>query len=145
MSDLCDLDVDGGRFHVDSPIKVVQGDPSDETENSFRAIVGKGGQESLTRCQLVAINVDASLCVVQAWPATGRTHQIRVHLASVGMPIIGDKLYWPGPPGHHKCARHYLHAQRIDFTYDGDAVTGVAPLPTDMASLVAERFPGVSL
>jgi 23S rRNA pseudouridine1911/1915/1917 synthase len=47
------------------------------------------------------------LSLIRAWPLTGRTHQIRVHLAHVGFPVVGDKLYARGP-------RHYL-----DFIANG--------------------------
>jgi len=57
---------------------------------------------------------------------TGRTHQIRVHLASIGHPVVGDKLYG-GPPAE----RIFLHAYRIAFTSPatGELVTVEAPLP----------------
>ena len=59
---------------------------------------------------------------------TGRTHQIRVHLASIGHPIAGDKVYGApaGPLG-----RIFLHAQRITFTNPstGRRLTITAPLP----------------
>jgi 23S rRNA pseudouridine1911/1915/1917 synthase len=59
---------------------------------------------------------------------TGRTHQIRVHLASIGHPVAGDKLY--GAPAS-ALDRYFLHAQRITFTgpSSGDRITVEAPLP----------------
>jgi 23S rRNA pseudouridine1911/1915/1917 synthase len=62
---------------------------------------------------------------------TGRTHQIRVHLSSIGNPVAGDKLYGalPGP-------RIFLHAWRISFTSpaSGERVTVEAPLPPELSS-----------
>ncbi len=68
---------------------------------------------------------------------TGRTHQIRVHLASLGHPVAGDRLYGaktkaeaiPEPP------RYFLHSHRITFARpsDGRRITVVSPLPEDLA------------
>jgi 23S rRNA pseudouridine1911/1915/1917 synthase len=62
---------------------------------------------------------------------TGRTHQIRVHLASIGHPVAGDKLY--GAPAS-ALDRYFLHAQRITFTSpsSGDRTTVEAPLPAEL-------------
>src|SRR5579862_2938463 len=60
---------------------------------------------------------------------TGRTHQIRVHLASIGHPVAGDRLY-----GGMPAARMFLHAWRIGFTSPAtnQRVTVEAPLPTEL-------------
>lgn len=65
---------------------------------------------------------------------TGRTHQIRVHLSSVGHPVAGDKVY--GAPA---AARMFLHAWRIVFTTPAtdQRVTVEAPLPVDLAGWLA--------
>jgi 23S rRNA pseudouridine1911/1915/1917 synthase len=62
---------------------------------------------------------------------TGRTHQIRVHLSSIGHPVVGDKLY--GAPGG-ALGRYFLHARQIAFTSPGTAerITVSAPLPDDL-------------
>ena len=82
---------------------------------------------------------------------TGRTHQIRVHMAHVGHPIVGDKLYGYGNniPGKMSDAtrqlarafpRQALHAWRLAFEHPhtGELVTVEAPLPQDMADLLDE-------
>ena len=63
---------------------------------------------------------------IEARPLTGRTHQIRVHLASVGLPILGDTLY-----GAPKYGRTMLHAERLSFAHpaSGNPMTVIAPLP----------------
>ena len=62
---------------------------------------------------------------------TGRTHQIRVHLASLGHPVAGDKLY--GAP-ESTLGRYFLHAQRITFTSptSGQQMTVEAPVPPEL-------------
>ncbi len=62
---------------------------------------------------------------------TGRTHQIRVHFASIGHPVAGDRLY--GAPGHPS-GRFFLHSHRIGFRQPatGEAVTAVSPLPAEL-------------
>jgi 23S rRNA pseudouridine1911/1915/1917 synthase len=62
---------------------------------------------------------------------TGRTHQIRVHLASIGHPVAGDKLYG-APPS--PAPRVFLHAHQITFTSpsSGAEIKITAPLPEDL-------------
>ena len=62
-------------------------------------------------------------------PKTGRTHQIRVHLASIGHPIVGDHLYASDHPPVREFTRPALHAYSIMLTLAGKRVTFVAPLP----------------
>jgi 23S rRNA pseudouridine1911/1915/1917 synthase len=62
---------------------------------------------------------------------TGRTHQIRVHLASIGHPVAGDNLYGAPPAA---LARFFLHAHRITFTSPttGEKISVTAPLPPEL-------------
>jgi len=75
---------------------------------------------------------------------TGRTHQIRVHLASIGHPLVGDPVYGGGrsaklPPLLAAFPRQALHAQRLALVHPvtGKAVAWTSPLPPDFASLLA--------
>jgi len=66
---------------------------------------------------------------------TGRTHQIRVHLSSIGHPVAGDRLYGaPAGPGQPSPGRFFLHAHRIRFRHPsgGEPVEIVSPLPEDL-------------
>lgn len=65
---------------------------------------------------------DGETCLVELSPQTGRTHQLRAHLAGIGFPIVGDTLYG-GAPG----PRCLLHAQRLEV----DGLVVEAPLPQD--------------
>jgi 23S rRNA pseudouridine1911/1915/1917 synthase len=66
---------------------------------------------------------------------TGRTHQIRVHLASIGHPVAGDKLY--GAPAS-TLGRYFLHARQITFTSPStsELITVAAPLPPDLEGVL---------
>lgn len=74
---------------------------------------------------------------VQAEPETGRTHQIRVHLAFVGFPVVGDKVY-----GHRKnrvgLNRQFLHAWKLSLVLpNGREATFEAPLPADLRTVLS--------
>jgi 23S rRNA pseudouridine1911/1915/1917 synthase len=72
---------------------------------------------------------------------TGRTHQIRVHLASIGHPVAGDPLYSTGPArtGPDGLTRLFLHSWRIEFASPaGDKlIRAEAPLPTELETVLA--------
>jgi RluA family pseudouridine synthase len=107
----------------------------DPTQRERMIIVAKGGQGAVTRYMVVARKVDRQL--VQLWPETGRTHQLRVHLASMQAPILGDRLY-----GDVQAApRLLLHARRLvlpSLEWGSERVF-VAPAPPEFA------LPGVEL
>lgn len=82
--------------------------------------------------------------------ATGRTHQIRVHLSAIGHPIVGDALYGgvhrrvPHPlRAVTKLTRPFLHAERLAFVHPrtGERLEFTAPLPGDLEAVVAELVP----
>jgi 23S rRNA pseudouridine1911/1915/1917 synthase len=82
--------------------------------------------------------------------ATGRTHQIRVHLSAIGHPIVGDALYGgvhrrvPHPlRAVTKLTRPFLHAERLAFTHPRtrERLEFTAPLPDDLESIVRELVP----
>lgn len=65
---------------------------------------------------------------------TGRTHQIRVHLAAIGLPVCGDEQY--GIPGDLRLSRQFLHASELSFDHPvaGERMTFASPLPPDLAA-----------
>jgi 23S rRNA-/tRNA-specific pseudouridylate synthase len=74
--------------------------------------------------------------LVSVTPRTGRTHQIRVHLASISHPIVGDTLYGPKVNGLG-LTRHFLHAESIEFaTPDGNRVKLEAELPPELQKVI---------
>jgi 23S rRNA pseudouridine1911/1915/1917 synthase len=68
---------------------------------------------------------------------TGRTHQIRVHLAAIGHPLLGDTTYGPAG-GHGLIARPALHAYRLSFPHPrtGEVMEFRAPKPADFEALL---------
>jgi 23S rRNA pseudouridine1911/1915/1917 synthase len=83
-----------------------------------------------------------SSTLVRAIPATGRTHQIRVHLASIGHPCLGDRLYGRATDGDAgPFHRQALHALALEFTHPrtGVRMRLIAPLPGDFSAYLAER------
>jgi tRNA pseudouridine32 synthase/23S rRNA pseudouridine746 synthase len=82
------------------------------------------------------------LALVEALPETGRTHQIRVHLAAAGLPLAVDPDYGeagplPGPDGAPLLARTPLHAARLEVAHPaGGTLVVEAPWPADLAAAV---------
>lgn len=80
---------------------------SHSQRRDMMTVIARGGQAAVTRYAIVAESKERQL--VRLWPETGRTHQLRVHLAHLGAPILGDRLY-----GQMDSApRLLLHAQQI--------------------------------
>jgi 23S rRNA pseudouridine1911/1915/1917 synthase len=78
----------------------------------------------------------ARFTLLEARIGTGRTHQIRVHLSSIGHPVVGDTLYGAPArlPGHPALGRYFLHAQRIRFHQpsSGEEITIEAPIAVEL-------------
>jgi 23S rRNA pseudouridine1911/1915/1917 synthase len=72
-------------------------------------------------------------------PETGRTHQIRVHLAEAGHPILGDRVYGTASGASDRAPRQMLHARTLGFRHPvtGRAVSSEAPLPEDFERALA--------
>ncbi len=93
------------------------------------------GREAYTEYQV--IHRSEIWSYVRLMPKTGRTHQIRVHMASIHHPVIGDNLYG-GKSTHHQMERQALHAHRLQLKHP---VTGLnlsffSPLPSDMKTFL---------
>lgn len=112
---------DEEQWVVDAPIGKVA---------SARYGVVEGGKAAITEFRTVASSGDDSL--VEAKPLTGRTHQIRVHLASVGLPIIGDATY-----GGQAANRMMLHCSAMVFqNAKGVEIRVTAPLDDEFKERV---------
>jgi RluA family pseudouridine synthase len=74
--------------------------------------------------------------LLTAAPATGRTHQVRVHAYALGYPLLGDTLY--SAPSTSFIGRPALHAQSLDFIFDNKPFHFTSPYPTDFAQALIE-------
>lgn len=107
-----------------------------ERRHGWRMVVDeRGGQPSQTAWRLLG-STDR-LSWIEAQPLTGRTHQIRVHLASIGCPIVGDAVYGRGTADLVSPNLH-LHSQKIviPFYKNRPEVESSAPLPEHMHELL---------
>jgi 23S rRNA pseudouridine1911/1915/1917 synthase len=139
----------GGSGLVDLPVGL---DPAGRVAVRRAVLpVAAGGAPARTRWRVLARR--GTLALVAAAPLTGRPHQLRVHLAALGAPVAGDRLYGPDPrlylalreraptPAEHAAlyglGRHALHAAvlRLAHPADGRPVRFVSPFPADLASL----------
>ena len=91
------------------------------------------GELAVTDVMPLAAGEDMTL--VRLTPQTGRTHQLRVHMAHLGHPLLGDELY--GIPDDFP--RHALHARALEFPapQTGERVHVIAPIPNDMMQRIA--------
>jgi 23S rRNA pseudouridine955/2504/2580 synthase len=109
-----------------------------------RVSVHEGGRSAVTRVRRLEAATDYSLLEVEL--LTGRTHQIRVHLAHAGHPILGDDKYGDFALNHSLAKqgvrRLFLHAARLAFKHpvSGEKVELESPLPVDMRAFVEKAF-----
>lgn len=101
-----------------------------------RMAVVAGGRASVTHFRVVEATEDVALLDVSL--ETGRTHQIRVHLAHIGLPIVGDKVYGRAGDVARRLGldRPFLHAWRLRFHHPdgGEPIEVEDPLPPDLRS-----------
>jgi RluA family pseudouridine synthase len=98
-------------------------------------VAARGGLPARTRFRLV--REWRNLLLVEAEPATGRTHQVRVHLASCGLPVLGDAIYGTHSPS---TTRGLLHAARLELRHPvlGTPLRIEAPVPSDFGAAIAD-------
>jgi 23S rRNA pseudouridine1911/1915/1917 synthase len=119
----------GMRGRIEAPIGR---DPRDRQ----RMAVVAGGRDATTEYEQIATGGGYALLALR--PLTGRTHQIRAHLAYLDLPIAGDVRYGGGE-GPGGLRRQFLHAARLGFERPGDGrrVRAWSELPEDLASSLA--------
>ncbi len=107
--------------------------------NPARMTVATGGRRARTHYEVAAsFDLPRPMTRLTLRLETGRTHQIRVHLASIGHPVVGDVLY-AGPRPDVGVGRPFLHATRLSFDHPitGAHLSFDSPLPADLEQAVA--------
>lgn len=116
-----------GAGTIDLPIARAPG-------SAIRRRVDRAGQPARTDYRV--LEVRGGLALVELTPWTGRTHQLRLHMAAAGCPLAGDWLY--GREAPELIGRPALHAAALTLTHPvtGETLALSAPLPADMAALL---------
>ncbi len=119
-----------GRGRIDKPIGIKSG----SMKRSVNARTMKMAKDALTEYRAMKLFNKGEYTLLRVSQKTGKTHQIRVHLASIGHPIVGDMLYG-GKKRENSLGltRQFLHAESIEFTSpDGSRIHLEAELPPDL-------------
>ena len=108
-----------------------------DPKNRQRMAVVRTGRPAVTHFRVVERFADTTLLEVSI--ETGRTHQIRVHLAFIGHPVVGDHLYGRSRLTDPRVERQFLHASALGFQLpDGEVMRLEAPLPSDLQAVLEE-------
>jgi len=126
-----------GRFDsaagaVDAPVGRGVGNPT-------RMSVSAGGRPARTSYRVLQLFTQPAMVTLVACKLeTGRTHQVRVHLAAIGHPVVGDDRYGGARPSIDP-GRPFLHASQLGFDHPvtGERMTFTSPLPPDLAAFLA--------
>ena len=108
-------------------------------------VVSRAGKPSATRFRRIRHLTDVRATLVQALPKTGRTHQIRVHAAWLGHPLVGDQRYGSAEVNREFKSRGFrrlfLHAEQLKFVHPGTGQLLLihAPLPVELAALINDE------
>ena len=124
--------IDSDEGLVDAPIG------RSERAPTKMAVSGRG-RTARTRYKVVERFTEPTvLTLVECRLETGRTHQIRVHLAAIGHPVLGDARY-NGVRAAIACPRPFLHAYHLGFEHpSGDPVSFEVDLPADLLAVRAQ-------
>src|SRR6056297_805078 len=142
----------GVSFETGNIIKVTSGLARHRTDRQKQAVTFEGGRHAVTRARVVdTFGQPPVAALMECWLETGRTHQIRVHMAHAGHGLVGDPVYG----GRRKVAkgalseaamaavaafdRQALHAAVLGFDHpvSGETIRFEAALPQDMADLIS--------
>ncbi len=123
--------------HLANPVGVIDAPIGRDHRDAMRMAVVVDGKSARTRYHvLTAYRTPAEASAVQCRLESGRTHQIRVHLAAIGHPVLGDGTY--GGVRHAVVTpRPFLHAAELMFVHpgSGESLSFVSPLPDDLVAV----------
>jgi 23S rRNA pseudouridine1911/1915/1917 synthase len=128
--------------HFDSPRGVVDAPIGRSARTPTRMTVSARGRDARTTYEVIEAYTDpAEASLVWCALDTGRTHQIRVHLAAIGHPVVGDGRYGGRRTPAADVGRFFLHAAQLGFDHPvtGEPLTFESSLPADLAEVQA-RF-----
>jgi 23S rRNA pseudouridine1911/1915/1917 synthase len=113
----------------------------DRRDPTRRSLDTDEPREAVTHFELLELMPQHALLAIRL--ETGRTHQIRVHLGAIELPVAGDRLY--GVAGDLGLARQFLHANRLRFAHPvtGAAIGVESPLPEDLAQALERARTGL--
>lgn len=122
-----------GKMEKDASININKPIGKDR-HNSNKRVIFKGGQNALTKVRSLGFNKKDNYSVLRCTLDTGRTHQIRVHLASEGYPILNDSLYGEAS---NLCIRMGLMADELEFYHPlkQEMMNVDCELPNDLSKL----------
>lgn len=117
---------------IDAPIGRSQ------TDRKKMAVVKSGGKEAFTHFRVIKRFEEDKMTYIECRLKTGRTHQIRVHMAHIGHPLLGDEVYAPSRKSKFKTNGQCLHAKTLGFIHPttGEYVEVDAPLPEYFSHLI---------
>lgn len=126
--------------HMPAPTGIIDAPIGRDPSTPLRRAVHPEGKPARTHYQVVESFRDCSLLEVRL--ETGRTHQIRVHMAAIDHPVVADSLY-AGRRHRFGAPRMFLHASRISFSHpiSGEQLTAESPLPGDLVSVLERLSP----
>lgn len=125
--------------HPDAPHGIVDAPIGRDPSDPLKMAVVNDGRPARTEYRVVErFDVPAELARLSCTLETGRTHQIRVHLAAVGHPLVGDTVYGERRPVLG-LTRPFLHAAELSFVHPatGERVTFTSDLPADLRDFLA--------
>jgi 23S rRNA pseudouridine1911/1915/1917 synthase len=125
---------------------ILSGPLQRDPDERRRCIIGPDGQKATTLINVLAH--DDHFALLNVRPVTGRTHQIRAHLAALDCAIVGDQTYAPAIPisqQQSSLSRQFLHAYSLTFkTYpENNRQTFMAPLADDLADWLTHSAPSL--
>ncbi len=144
--------VKGVSFEAGNIMRITTQLARHKTDRQKQAVLFQGGRHAVTRARIVeAFGAPPAISLMECWLETGRTHQIRVHMAHAGHGLVGDPVYGgrrklPARALPEQAAealrgfsRQALHAATLGFDHPvtGDAMRFESVLPADMAELIA--------
>lgn len=144
--------VKGASFELGNILKLQTHLGRHKTDRQRQAVSFHGGRHAVTRARIVEpLGTPPVAALIECWLETGRTHQIRVHLAHAGHGLIGDPVYGgrrklnvksvgeAGRDAAHAFSRQALHAATLGFEHpvSGEVMRFEAEVPEDMAALAA--------